>query len=68
MLSGELLVDGTPVELWEDCAKPGCGNKRCARLNSRFCYPHSTDPASMVVKELDTIVEVGVEIPVEVPA
>lgn len=56
------LVDGTPEDKWEDCIKPGCSNKRCARLSpSPFCYPHSNDPASRIFKQIEGMLEVSSE-------
>lgn len=53
-----LLVDGTPEELWEDCAMPGCPHKRCASLSpSPYCWPHSNDPVSLEVKRLEALAE-----------
>jgi hypothetical protein len=51
----DVLCDGTLARDWEDCAVPGCKNKRCVRLGSIHCYPHSQDPVSDVIKRLETL-------------
>ena len=30
-----------PLDLWPDCASPGCRNKCCLSLDSRYCHPHT---------------------------
>lgn len=34
-------MDKINVDWWEDCALEGCTNKRCLRLGSKYCFPHS---------------------------
>jgi len=29
------------LKTWPMCAKDGCKNRACLRLNSRYCYPHT---------------------------
>ena len=53
-MSEKRLVDGTLVKDWEDCVFPGCEAKRCARFApSPYCYVHSNDPASRIVKSFE---------------
>lgn len=44
-------------EEWADCAVPGCPNKRCARLASQYCYPHSNRPEDGIMKQVDEMCE-----------
>ena len=30
-----------PEPEWPGCAIPGCQNKSCRRLNSKYCHPHT---------------------------
>jgi hypothetical protein len=50
----ERLVDGTLVREWADCVVPGCQYKRCAALNSKYCYPHSTGLSPGLCKILNS--------------
>jgi hypothetical protein len=34
---------------WSDCASPGCKNKCCLGLSSKYCFPHT--PGWWIVKE-----------------
>lgn len=49
----DYLVDGTPVDEWQDCLIADCSYKRCARLDSEYCYAHSNSPSNFIVKELE---------------
>ncbi len=31
-----------PSYHWPDCAVPECPNKCCLRLNSKYCWPHTS--------------------------
>lgn len=53
----EYLVDGTPVDEWEDCAIEGCPNKRCAALRSIWCWPHTRDINGSISSYSDEIAE-----------
>ncbi len=57
-----ILVDGTLERDWADCKVQGCKWKRCASLDSVYCYLHSKDPVSLIMKDLDRKLE---EQPVE---
>lgn len=40
----------TDLDAWPDCAKPGCLNKCCLALGSKFCFPHT--PGNKHVKSM----------------
>ncbi len=52
MRNEQRLYDGTLERDWADCAVPGCKAKRCAALNSTYCYPHSTGLSPETIEKL----------------
>ncbi len=40
---------------WQKCPVIGCGNRKCFRLNSVFCYPHTVIAKNIISKYFNKI-------------
>ena len=40
---------------WPDCQVHGCANKKCLRLKSVFCYPHTVIAKGIISKYFNKI-------------
>ena len=39
-------------ETWPNCAAPGCTNKSCRSLRSKYCWPHTPGTAQQALDNL----------------